>query len=159
MLFPQVPPRSGARFADALGVFAYANDSHFALLLSDELIEEVVTVVASRAELSWVFDETDSALGRIVRLAQQSGGGLVVASTRVAVPPGFTTPARTAWRAAANKDRSNMRVVVTEDDVALHTKELVPRGVPWLKGEPILFVSPARFVAVAEKIRWRMRDV
>lgn len=155
--FQQVPPRSGARYADALGVFAYAKATDFALLLSSDLVEEVVTVLGSRAELAWAFDETDLAMERVALLAQRSGGGFVTPATAVAVPPGLTASARTALRTAATKDRANMRVVVTEDETALKMGELVPHGVPWPTDEPISFVSPLRFALIAEKVRWAMR--
>lgn len=155
--FQQVPPRSGARYADALGVFAYAKDNHFSLLLSSELVEEVVMVVGSRAELAWLFDETDAAMERVARLAHRSRGGFVAPSMGVAVPRGLMTPTRTALQTAATKDRPNMRIVVTEDEAALRIGELAPHGKPWPTKEPISFISPPRFAVMAEKVRWRMR--
>ncbi|MHB8296442.1 MAG: hypothetical protein ACYDH5_17880 [Acidimicrobiales bacterium] len=158
MTFPAVPPRSGAVYADALGVFSYQGDSHFALILSNDLVEQVVVAVASRSDLGWMFDQTDQALERIARLAQRSGGGFVTPAIGVSAPPGMGRPARTALQAAASKDLGHLRMVVTEDASALRIKELQPHGIPFPPNEPVTFVSPARFAVVAEQVRWRMRQ-
>lgn len=155
--YPAVPPRTGAVYADALGVFSYRGDAHFALILSKDLVEDVIVAVASRADLGWAFDETDQAVERIARLARSSGGGFVTPSTGVQVPPGMGRLTRSALQAATAKDLGRLRLVVTDDAGALRLKELQPHGIPYPANEPISFVSPARFATMAEHIRWRMR--
>ncbi len=157
--FPEVPPRTTAVYADTLGVFSYRRDQHFALILSNELVEEVVISVASRGELAWVFDETDPAMERIARLAHQSGGGYVTPSMGIDVPPKMGVTARTALRAAASKDLSDLRFVVTEDKVALEIEQLQPHGIPWPKNQPISFISPLRLAVMADKVRFGMRGI
>jgi hypothetical protein len=157
--FPTVPPRTTAVYADALGVFSYSGDAHFSLILSTEVIEEVVRSVASRADLAWVFDETDPAMERVSRLAHQSGGGYVTPARGIAVPFKIATSTRTALRAAASKELGDLRFVVTEDKVALAIEELQPRGIPWPKNQPISFISPRRLALMADRVRWGMRRI
>jgi len=157
--FPAVPPRTTATYADALGVFSYRGDAHFSLILSNELVEEVVYATASRADLAWVFDETDSAMERISRLAYQSGGGYVAPASGIAIPPRVPTSTRTALRTAASKELGDLRFVVTEDKVALAIEELQPRGIPWPTNQPIGFISPRRLALMADRVRWGMRRI
>jgi hypothetical protein len=157
--FPSVPPVSGNPYADALGVFEYPFDRYFTLLISDQIVEEVVTALTGR-ELGWDFDETDRAIGVIDRIAEQCGGGLVTAEMGVSLPTRFGVPASSALRTAASKEISSVaRPVVTEDSIALAIGEFEPRGIPWPTGGKLTILDPGRFAKMAEKVRWKMRHV
>lgn len=157
--FPSVPPVSGNRYADALGVFEYPFDQYFALFISEQIVEEVVTALTGR-ELGWDFDEADRAIGVIDRIAEQCGGGLVTAEMRVTLPPRLGVPAGSALRAAASGEVSSAaRLLVTEDSIAVEMAEIEPRGIPWPADEKITVLDPGRFAKMAERVRWRMRQI
>jgi hypothetical protein len=156
--FPSVPPVSGNRYADVVGVFEYPYDKHFALFLSEQMVEEVVTVLTGR-ELGWEFDEVDRAIRVIDRIAEQCGGGLITPKTAVTIPPRLGDPAGSALRAAASDELgSSARLVVTEDPIALGMGEFEPRGIAWPAGQKITIVDPVRFAKTAAKVRWAMRS-
>ncbi|HVX20195.1 MAG TPA: hypothetical protein VHB02_02490 [Acidimicrobiales bacterium] len=153
--FPAVPPLSGRRHADALGVFAYPDD-HFALSASEATVEEVVTVLTGGV-LAWSYEEAEAAVVALGQLAERSGGGLVTAEEDVEVPPGVGASTATAIRAVCAKDLGHPRVMVTEDPVALRFGKLHPAGIPFPPEEDVEIVDPARFARLAHQVRWRMR--
>jgi hypothetical protein len=151
--FPSVPPVSGNRYADAIGVFEYPFDQYFALFISEQVVEEVVTALTGR-ELGWDFDEADRAIGVIDRIAAQCSGGLVTTEIGVSLPTRLGVPASSALRAAASKEISSVaRLVVTEDSIAVGMSEFERRGIPWPTGRKLMILDTGRFAKMAEKVR------
>lgn len=155
LTFPAVPPLSGQHHADALGVFAYP-DTHFALSLSEDIVEEVVTALTS-AVLGWEYEEAEAAIGAVGESASRAGGGLIAPENDVEVPERFSRTAATALRAACSKDLGHPRVLVTDELAVLRTGNLYPQSIPFPPSEDIQMMNPERLSKMAEKVRWRMR--
>ena len=157
IVFPEVPPLTGVDAVDALGVFAYIGDTYFAHLLSDDIIGEVVKMLTDMQ--SWELEETRGAIEVLFDQAQDSGGGRVHPERALSVPGVVANSTRTAIQAAATKDVGFPRVVVTDDQAALHIAELRPHGVPFPKDERIRFMSPSSFARLAAHVRQVKRPI
>ncbi len=155
VLFPATPPKTGAMYADALGVFTYADD-YFALILSSDVLEAVATVLS---ELDWTFDEVSGFLELLEDVAVASGGGLVRADPRTTFVGSVDEATLSAARVTAAKNRSPLRLLVTEDPAALKLGVLVPRGTPFNPDHHIAVESPQDFVEKASHTRQSMRQI
>lgn len=156
VLFPAAPPETGATYADALGVFTLPDD-YFALILSAEILEAMLTALMS--ELKWSFDEASDVADLLVEMAQEPGGGLMRPDYRVTLVGSVVDKTVRAARAIAAPGLSPQRLLVTEDPQALRLGELVARGVPFHPNHHIAVESPQRFVTLAANTRQRMREI
>lgn len=156
VLFPETPPESDNVNADALGVFAFL-DGYFALILSDELIEAVVTVLVSKLE--WSFDAASNFIDVLTDLARTSGGGVKRIDHRVTVMGALAAETMLAVRAVSATGLASQRLLVTADESARHLGEFVPRGVVFNREHPIAVKGPTEFVKFAQRVRWQMRQV
>lgn len=153
--FPAVPPLTGQRHSDALGVFTYP-DPNFALIVTEKIVEEVLTALTGDL-LAWGFDEADEAIQVLDQLADGSGGGLVTPELDVELPKDLGEAAASAIQAACSTDMGYPRVVVTEDSVGLTHGPITPRGIPFPMDQRIEVIDPERFAKIAQKVRWKMR--
>jgi hypothetical protein len=156
VVFPAMPPKTGDPYGDVVGAFVGA-EGDFALILSEEILEQTAMALTTRAGLGWAFDAAEEALEVVAHIASASGGGLVVPSARVQVPETGVT-ATAAFRAAASADLGFPRVVVSADPDAIALRVWTPRRVPWPKDEVVRVLPPARFRDLVEQARWRYRS-
>lgn len=156
VLFPATPPKTGATYADALGVFSFPDD-YFALILSTEILEAVAVVLVS--ELEWSFDEVSEFLELLEDVAVASGGGLARADHRATFVGLVVEETVSAARVAAATNLSPQRLLVTEDQSALRLGSLVPRGVQFNPSHDIAVESPEDFVETASRTRQSMRHI
>jgi hypothetical protein len=153
--FPPVPPQTGQPSRDVLGVFAYPGDAYFGLVFSDPVVEQLTIALADRSGLGWDLDEATAAMGRLDTLAFRCGGGVVDPGPAAEIPRQAGVTAAAAIQAAASAQLGNLeRIVVTNDARVLRT-----RRVRLLSGQEVILQTPAQFIALVEKVRWRMRHV
>lgn len=152
--FPTMPPKTEDPYADTIGAFV-SSDGDFALILSDDILEQVATVLTDR--LDWGFDETDQAITVLLRIAGACRGGRATPAWSVQLPP-LGKAAAEAFRLAASTDIGHPRIVVTDDPGALSLKEWRPTGVPWPAEQAVTVQSPHAFRNFVEKVRWRFRQ-
>lgn len=157
VLFPETPPESENVYADALGVFAFSDD-YFALILSEELIAVVATVLVS--ELRWSFDDASHFIEVLKDLAETSGGGVTRIDRRATVVGTMAEETMLAARAISAPGLAPQRLLVTADEGARRLGEFVPRGVAFNPEHPIVVMSHSDFVklAHAQRVRWQMRQ-
>lgn len=153
--FPAMPPRTADPYADVVGAFV-SSDGDFALILTEAIVEQLLTALIHPDGLAWAFDEADRAAATISDLATHCRGGFVEPAWEVQLPP-LAPAARTALQAAASKDLDHPRVVVTADSQALALSPWRPRGVPFPPNESITVMSPDTFRNFVERARWHFR--
>src|SRR5690554_6437078 len=83
--FPAMPPKTLHAASDAVGAFVNA-DGDFALVLSDEIVEQMFTALTDPRGLAWDVAQADQAANVIARIAEASGGGFVTAPAAATVP-------------------------------------------------------------------------
>ena len=155
--FPAVPPRTNDPNADVVGVFVAA-EGDFALILSEEILEQVVTaLIDDRRGLGWAFDAADQAIDVLVGIAEHSHGGIAPPADRVTAPLHADAVAKAALRAAASSDLGFPRAVVTGDPALQRLRQWRPAGIPWPADQPVTILSPSRFRDLVEQARWRYR--
>jgi hypothetical protein len=152
--FPQMPPKTNAPLADAVGAFPTADDD-FALNLSTLILGQVATALADRRGLAWGFESIDAAVDVLVGLVSVSGGRLFT-PLFTPVPTGLSTSGAAALRTAASKELSFPRAVVTEESALLRLRDWRPEH-PFPKGEQIAMLSARQFRDLVERARWRPR--
>jgi hypothetical protein len=159
--FPVMPPGTGHVPTDVLGTFLYPGDSHFVLILSDEILEQTALVLGdTQSGLSWGIDERDQYQSELLSLAARNGGGLVDAiPVGLQLPPTVGDAAAAAMRCAASPDLGQPRTVavVTGDESALAEENWEPNGIPWPKNQPITIYSAARFRDAVDRTRRKLR--
>ncbi len=153
--FPAMPPKTTDPHVDAVGAFVAA-EGDFALILTDEIVEQVVTTLTDARGLAWAFDMADEAVEVLAGIAAHSRGGFVAPAFETELPA-VTEAAAAALRAAASKDLGFPRVVVTGDRDALAWRRWRPTGVPWPPDEDVSVQGPARFRDLIHDARWRFR--
>lgn len=153
--FPAMPPKTTDPHADVVGAFVAA-EGDFALILTDEIVEQVVTTLTDARGLGWAFDMADEAVEALAGIAVHSSGGLVTPAFEVELPA-VTEAAAAALRAAASKDLGFPRVVVTDDPDPLRWRRWRPGGVPWPPDEDVSVQGPARFRDLVHDARWHFR--
>lgn len=156
VVFPAMPPKTGDPYGDVGGAFVGA-DGDFALIVSEEILEQTATALTDGRGLSWAFDAATEAIEVISGIASASGGGLVTAATRVQLPRTGKVLAA-ALRAVASPDLGFPRVVVTADPAGIALRSWTPRRVPWPKQEVVTILAPTRFRDLVEQARWRYRQ-
>ena len=154
--FPAMPRKTNDPHADVVGAFVGA-EGDFALILSEEIVEQVGAALMDERGLGWAFAAADQAVDVLVGIAEHSQGGLVVAAPQVALPRGAGEVAAAALRAVAADDLGFPRAVVTDDPGLQRPRAWQPRGVPWPVDQAVALLSPSRFRDLAEQARCRYR--
>ena len=150
--FPAMPPKTNHPQADVIGAFVGA-DGDFALILSDEILEQVSTAVLDRRGLAWEFTAVDQAVDVLIGIAEHSLGGLVVAASSVALPAGLGPVEIAALRAVAADGLGQPRAVVTDEPALQRLRTWQPRGVPWPADQSVTLLGPGPFRDLAERAR------
>lgn len=157
VVFPAMPPRTPDPYGDVVGTFVGA-EGDFALILSEEILEQTAVALTDGRGLAWAFDAAEEAIEVIGGVATASGGGLVAAAPGVQLPKQAGLVLAAALRAVASPDLGFPRVVVTADPRGGDLREWTPRRVPWPKGEVVTVLAPTRFRDLVEQARWRYRQ-
>lgn len=153
--FRSMPPKTVDPNADTIGVFVPSRQD-FALVLTDEIVRQVATVLTDPRGLAWPFDATDEAMEILAGLAARSGGGFATPVVGI-VAPRVSPHAVEAFRAAASPDLGFPRVVVTADRRATALRTWRPRGVPWPRDEVVGVLSGREFRDLVAHARWGLR--
>jgi hypothetical protein len=157
VMFPAMPPKTVDPHTDVIGAVV-GSEGDFALILSEEILAQTVTVLTDPGGLGWAFDAVEEAVDVLCGIAGASSGGLVTEEHRVQWPKAGTAVAA-AFRAVASDALGFPRVVVTNDADALALRTWMPHGVPWPAEEAVSILSPTRFRDLVEQARWRYRKL
>jgi hypothetical protein len=158
--FPVMPPGSGHPPSDVLGTFLFPGDGHFALILSDEIIEQTMLALGDARGLGWDFHERERFVDELLFLADRCGGGVITnPAAGLQLPPTVGASAAAAMRCAASPDLGHPRtvVIVTEDPTAVRIGSWVPKGIRWPGDQPIEVVDTSSFRALVARTRLRLR--
>ncbi|MEW6476166.1 MAG: hypothetical protein AB1679_28235 [Actinomycetota bacterium] len=156
VVFPSMPPKTADPYGDVLGAFVGA-EGDFALIVSEEILEQTATALTDQRGLAWAFDAAEEAIEVISGIAFASGGGLATPPARVQLPK-VGSVLTAALRAAASPDLGFPRVVVTADAEGIALRAWTPRRVPWPKEEVVTILAPTRFRDLVEQARWHYRQ-
>jgi hypothetical protein len=154
--FPAMPPKTNDPRADVIGAFVVA-DGDFALILSEEILGQVVTVLVDERGLAWEFPAVDQAIDVLVGIAEHSYGGVVAAASSVTLPRTASPVAAAALRTAASDGIGFPRAVVTDEPGLGRLRTWVPRGIPWPDDQAVTLLAPGPFRDLVERARWRYR--
>lgn len=151
--FPAMPPKTNDPHADVIGAFVGA-DGDFALILSEEILEQVSTALVDGRGLAWDFPAVDQAVDVLVGIAEHSQGGLVVAASSVTMPHDVGRVEAAAPRAAAANELGFPRAVVTDEP---GLQRLRTWQIPWPDDQAVTLLAPGPFRDLVERARWRYR--
>lgn len=154
--FPAMPRRTNHPQADVIGAFLTA-DGDFALILSEEILEQVCAALMDEHGLAWEFAAVDQAADVLVGIAEHSLGGLVAPASSAELPAGGGPVEAAALRAAAAEELGFPRAVVTDQTSLQRLRTWRPRGVPWPDDQLVTLLAPGPFRDLVERARWRYR--
>lgn len=152
--FPTMPPKTLNAEVDTIGAFVLGADD-FALILSETIVEAVVSVLTDPRGLDWSFRQADTAVDVMCQIALGGRGGFVTPNMMATLPTGVGLSDEIALRTAASTDLGSTRAVVT------NTRRLYQHISSWSQGptveQHVALLSPERFRDLVHRVRWTTR--
>ena len=153
--FPAVPPPTADDFV--LGVFVKLDQAHICLVLSDEIVDVVLSTLAAEHG----FDEArlDVVLSVLEDMMGLNDGGIVSPNFSTQIPPTTSPALAMAIRAACSRDLEDPRAVavVTSVEVPLILRNSPPRSENQHPDSTWDVLTPASFGRLVENAIRRRR--